>query len=431
MNQNTIPNPRIHQDPEATVPAGVNKPSQSAQTVAHIPLPTSQPTVAHQPIQAPRPPIQMPMPPPLAPVHQQNAMPYPHYHEKKSLWWLWGILGIGVIGISSIMAVVMGIIIIQADARRIDMSRYATPEQAYHQLSTGFRKLRTYMDVSRILVINPLTVRVYDPVTGDSAWWTMPSETWDNWLIAYPDGTMPNGYRFQIIADGVANFLTRQQTQHLDISRKLNITEALTQIQTALDIGAQPLIQVYHNSRQHIVQAGETITSIAWDYGIPYLYIQQVNNGISALSVGQSITIPPADLFIELPPVPNKRIVVSIPEQRVRVYENGVLIWDWLTSTGINSSPTWRGVYQILSHELNAYAGNWNLWMPNFMGVYRPIPGSDFTNGFHGFPTRGGGQLLWENNLGGRVTYGCILLSNTNIQQLYTWAELGVVVEIN
>jgi lipoprotein-anchoring transpeptidase ErfK/SrfK len=65
------------------------------------------------------------------------------------------------------------------------------------------------------------------------------------------------------------------------------------------------------------------------------------------------------------------------------------------------------------------------------MGVYRPVPGADFTNGFHGFPTRGGGQLLWENSIGTRVTYGCILLSNTNIRLLYDWAEEGVVVEIN
>jgi lipoprotein-anchoring transpeptidase ErfK/SrfK len=34
------------------------------------------------------------------------------------------------------------------------------------------------------------------------------------------------------------------------------------------------------------------------------------------------------------------------------------------------------------------------------------------------------------NSLGTRVTYGCILLSNENIQLLYQWAEAGVVVEI-
>jgi lipoprotein-anchoring transpeptidase ErfK/SrfK len=78
----------------------------------------------------------------------------------------------------------------------------------------------------------------------------------------------------------------------------------------------------------------------------------------------------------------------------------------------------------------NAYAANWDLYMPHFMGVYRPIPGSNFTNGFHGFPTRGGSQLLWTNSLGTRVTYGCILLNNQNASLLYNWAEEGVVVEI-
>jgi lipoprotein-anchoring transpeptidase ErfK/SrfK len=122
--------------------------------------------------------------------------------------------------------------------------------------------------------------------------------------------------------------------------------------------------------------------------------------------------------------------VVSITQQHAWVYENGGLKWEWPVSTGIQSSPTWPGIYQIQSHEPNAYAGNWNLWMPNFMGVYQPIPGSDFTNGFHGFPTRGGSQLLWTDSLGTRVTYGCILVSNDNIQALYNWAEEGVVVEI-
>ena len=64
------------------------------------------------------------------------------------------------------------------------------------------------------------------------------------------------------------------------------------------------------------------------------------------------------------------------------------------------------------------------------MGVYRPIPGAAFTNGFHGFPTRGGSQLLWTSSLGTRVTYGCILVSSDNAKLLYDWAQEGVVVEI-
>jgi lipoprotein-anchoring transpeptidase ErfK/SrfK len=87
-------------------------------------------------------------------------------------------------------------------------------------------------------------------------------------------------------------------------------------------------------------------------------------------------------------------------------------------------------VFQVQSHEPNAYAGNWDLWMPNFMGIYQPVPTSEFMNGFHGFPTRGSSQLLWTGDLGRRVTYGCILIHSDNAAALYDWAEEGVVVEI-
>ena len=67
------------------------------------------------------------------------------------------------------------------------------------------------------------------------------------------------------------------------------------------------------------------------------------------LSVGQSITIPSQDNLLPLPIIWDKRIVVSISQQRVRVYENGAIKWDWIASTGIDSSPTWTGVYQIIA----------------------------------------------------------------------------------
>jgi lipoprotein-anchoring transpeptidase ErfK/SrfK len=164
---------------------------------------------------------------------------------------------------------------------------------------------------------------------------------------------------------------------------------------------------------------------------MPYPWIQQANPGVSdGLFVGQTLTIPSPDELLPLPVVANKRIVVSISQQRMWAYENGTLVWDWPTSTGIDESPTSPGVFQIQTHETNAYAGNWNLWMPYFMGIYRPVPTSDFMNGFHGFPTRDGQNLLWTSSLGHQVTYGCLLVSTDNARLLYDWAEAGVVVEI-
>ncbi len=287
------------------------------------------------------------------------------------------------------------------------------------------------LDQARLLLSNFLDVRVFDPVTGDSVYWSAPPELWGNWLSAQPDANSMTGLALSADPTAINAYLSEQSAAAFDTSRYLKLDEAVASVQAAIAAGrTDPVARVYHHDRQHTVSAGETITSIAWDYGVPYLYIQQANGGLGSVSPGQSITIPSPDNFLPFAVDPDKRIVVNISRQNVKVYENGQVKWDWVASTGIPDSPTWTGIYQIISHESNAYAGNWNLWMPNFMGVYKPIPGADFTNGFHGFPTRGGSQLLWTNSLGTRVTYGCILLSDTNIQQLYAWAGEGVVVEI-
>ena len=77
-----------------------------------------------------------------------------------------------------------------------------------------------------------------------------------------------------------------------------------------------------------------------------------------------------------------------------------------------------------------AYANQWDLHMPFFMGIYKPSPDGEVMNGFHGFPSRDKKQLLWTKNLGRPVTYGCILLDTKNAEMLYRWADEGVIVEV-
>lgn len=284
---------------------------------------------------------------------------------------------------------------------------------------------------ARALLANPLRIFAYDPIEDTTDEWRVAPQEWSEWLTATADPTSSTGLALALNEAAFSTYLARQNTA-LGNARYINTGEGLAAMQAALARGVtDTTLRVYHHDRQHTIQAGDTLLKIAWAYGVPYPWIQQANPGLGeALTIGQTITIPSADNFLDYPPVPNKRIVVSMSEQRTRVYENGQLKWDWLSSTGIQDSPTWPGVYQIILHDPNAYASRWNLQMPWFMGVYRPVPGDDFTNGFHGFPTRGGSQLLWTNNLGTRVTYGCILLSSENAKLLYDWAEEGVVVEI-
>ena len=331
-----------------------------------------------------------------------------------------------------------------ADGRALDLSRTLAPleNNAAEALADGEIELVMFpiqpqitdpapiVAAASALLANPLEIRAYDPVSNDTDYWTLMPDTWVEWLTAVTDPTQPLGLALSLDDSSVRGYLRNKQAE-LGESRYIDLDESVDALQNAISRSrTTAYVRVYHRDVEHVVQPGETIISIAYDYGIPYPYVQEANGGIESVSVGQTIRLPSHDVMLPLPIVYDKRIVVSISEQRVRVYEDGDLKWDWIASTGIQSSPTWPGIYQIISHEPNAYAANWDLWMPNFMGVYRPIPGSDFTNGFHGFPTRGGSQLLWTNSLGTRVTYGCILLSNENIRTLYEWAEEGVVVEI-
>lgn len=282
------------------------------------------------------------------------------------------------------------------------------------------------------LLNNRLSIQVYDPVTHETIAWAVGPEAWSAWLSLSVHPLDPTRLQWEIDTEKARAFLADDQATMLGPDRYLDL-DRLTAGVEAVITAQKPDVyaRVFHRGRQHTVQTGETLSSLARHYGMPYPWIQQANPGLAdALSVGQIITIPSPDVLLPLPVVENKRIVVSLSQQRMWAYEDSALKWDWPVSTGIESSPTAPGVFQVQTHEPNAYASNWNLWMPYFVGIYRPLPGSDFMNGFHGFPTRDGSALLWTGDLGHPVTYGCLLISTENATALYHWAETGVVVEI-
>ena len=51
-------------------------------------------------------------------------------------------------------------------------------------------------------------------------------------------------------------------------------------------------------------------------------------------------------------------------------------------------------------------------------------------NGIHGLPLLSNGHRLWASNLGTPASYGCIILDLDEAEELYYWADEGVVVEI-
>lgn len=284
---------------------------------------------------------------------------------------------------------------------------------------------------ARQLLASGITIRLYDPVNDQRLVWEVtPAEIGETLALQLPtDGAATAGWT---VDEARLKELLRRKAETLVGEQTINPQEALPLLAQAITgPRADIKLRVYHNAREHLVKAGETLSSIADDYGIPYPWIQQVNpESGDNLRAGQKILIPSQDEMIPLPPVEHKRIIVSIKDQKLQAFENGKVKWEWVISTGIASSPTSPGVFQVQTRDPYAYANNWDLWMPWFVGFYRPVPTSDFMNGFHGFPKRGGTTLLWTNSLGKPATYGCVLTTTENAKLLYDWAEDGVIVEV-
>ena len=300
------------------------------------------------------------------------------------------------------------------------------PKIGVAELEAAYASLNSRLDTDFSLML-------YDPIHDFQTEHVIPKTVWHSWLSLSWE---PQEAAWTIDIQQVAAFI---DTLDLPASaNRIETAEAIASIENSIvkQLNGQTVnnsltLRLYHSETRHIVGPGETFSSIAFNYGMPYPWLQAANPGIGDnLTIGQMITIPSPDLFLPLPVVQEKRIIISLSEQKLWAYENGEIKWEWVISTGISSSPTSPGIFQIRSHKENAYAGNWDLWMPNFMGIYQPVPGSDFMNGFHGFPTRNGSNLLWTNSLGTPVTYGCVLVGNDQMAQLYAWGEAGVVVEI-
>ncbi len=130
----------------------------------------------------------------------------------------------------------------------------------------------------------------------------------------------------------------------------------------------------------------------------------------------------------EPPPVYNggKSILVDISEQHMYVYDGEYLVYSFVASTGMNNA-TRAGNFSVLNKIPNAYGATWNIWMPNWLGIYWA---GSLQNGIHALPILPNGATLWAGYLGTPISYGCVVLGSYEAQVLFNWAEIGTPVNI-
>ncbi len=280
------------------------------------------------------------------------------------------------------------------------------------------------------LLDSRLELEAYDPATGEYFSWEVGRQRIASWLSVIRG---EDAYQIELDDEAMAGFVSAISAE-LGESRGINTLQALSILHNGLmnpgEYGPGKRLLVKYEPTMYIVKPGDTVASIARKFLIPKWKILEYNPRISryGMSQGQRITIPPKDVNLSLPVVMDKRIVISISEQHMWVYQLGEEIRDYVISTGMPGSDTLPGIFQVQAHYPNAYGSRWDLWMPNFLTIYQAPAGLE--NGIHGLPLLSSGVRLWANVLGQPASFGCVILDLDAAEWLYDWAEDGVVVEI-
>jgi lipoprotein-anchoring transpeptidase ErfK/SrfK len=145
------------------------------------------------------------------------------------------------------------------------------------------------------------------------------------------------------------------------------------------------------------------------------------------MEIVEDVVVPPSNEETGEPvSTSGKYVLVIIGEQHLYAYENGELIYSFVASTGMGNS-TRVGTFQVLDKIPSAFGSTWNIWMPNWMGIYWS---GTLENGIHALPILPGGGRLWSGYLGTPISYGCVVLGENEASLLYDWAEVGTPVEI-
>jgi L,D-transpeptidase catalytic domain len=148
---------------------------------------------------------------------------------------------------------------------------------------------------------------------------------------------------------------------------------------------------------------------------------EAVNSIITAATITDELNYSvPAPRFTSGHPEISKEIIVSLKEQRLYAFEDGLLANTYLVSTGTKIHPTIPGTYKVLSKTpLKRYIG----------------PGYDLPNTHWNtlFSTRGDffHEAYWHNKFGVEMSHGCVNMRKDDAKFIYDWAPIGTPVTIS
>jgi lipoprotein-anchoring transpeptidase ErfK/SrfK len=126
-------------------------------------------------------------------------------------------------------------------------------------------------------------------------------------------------------------------------------------------------------------------------------------------------------------PTPQRRIVVSIPDRKLALIENGRIVKIYSTAVGAPSSPTPAGEFTIVQRVPN----------PTWYGPEGKVigPGKDNPIGtrWMGLSRKGYGihGTNVPSSIGKNASHGCVRMRNRDVEDLFRRVSVGDVVELH
>jgi lipoprotein-anchoring transpeptidase ErfK/SrfK len=123
---------------------------------------------------------------------------------------------------------------------------------------------------------------------------------------------------------------------------------------------------------------------------------------------------------------PERRIVVSIPDRKLALIEDGRVVKIYSTAVGAPSSPTPNGTYTIVQRVPN----------PTWYGpgkVVGPGKGNPVGTRWMGLSRKGYGIHGTNSpaSIGRNASHGCVRMRNRDVEDLFARVAVGDVVELH
>jgi lipoprotein-anchoring transpeptidase ErfK/SrfK len=125
-------------------------------------------------------------------------------------------------------------------------------------------------------------------------------------------------------------------------------------------------------------------------------------------------------------PGPDRRIIVSIPDRKLALVENGKVVKIYATAVGASKTPSPTGTFTVIRRVPNPtwyHAGRVVGPGKNNPVGTRWIGLSEKGYGIHGTNA--------PNSIGHNVSHGCIRMRNHDVEELFTLVKIGDVVELH